>query len=191
MFKEEKYIVSNKRFWIFGYGSLIWNPNVLFLRSENAFVQGWKRQFVQGSPDHRGVPERPGCVVTIVPDQQGRCYGRLYQIERKEYNRVFAYLDVRECKGYRRLTLDVQTLSGEEMEAFTYVATEENPYYLSDWSIEDIANRIREAHGPSGSNLEYFNKLRESLATFAPRDEHIEELARHIFPFDSSGSSPG
>jgi hypothetical protein len=50
--------------WIFGYGSLIWNPgSIPFVESANCFVRGWKREFRQKSTDHRGTKTSPGRVV--------------------------------------------------------------------------------------------------------------------------------
>ncbi len=46
--------------WLFGYGSLIWNPgSIPFVRKVPAFVRGWKREFRQRSTDHRGTIEAP------------------------------------------------------------------------------------------------------------------------------------
>ena len=50
--------------WVFGYGSLIWNPgSIPFVRCERCLVRGWRREFRQRSTDHRGTKEAPGRVV--------------------------------------------------------------------------------------------------------------------------------
>ena len=54
--------------WIVGYGSLIWRPAFDAEEAVAARLQGWQRRFWQGSPDHRGVPDDPGRVVTVLPD---------------------------------------------------------------------------------------------------------------------------
>ena len=100
----------------------------------------------------------------------------------QEYQRVFSYLDAREIEGYQRLQLTIQTEAKEE-QAYVYVATVDNPHFLQGWSLEATAHRISIASGPSGSNLEYFRRLRLVLQEFAPPDQHIEELA--LFLSDS------
>ena len=174
------FTVSESSVWIFGYGSLIWRPNFKYLRSEQGHLSGWKRFFYQGSPDHRGTPECPGCVVTIVREPRAQCFGRLYLIEQAEYSRVFSYLDEREAEGYEKLLLLVETLNGESIEAVVYVASTQNPHFLDNWSILEIARRIRTAAGPSGSNLEYFWRLHDSLEASGVVDDHVMAIASEL-----------
>jgi glutathione-specific gamma-glutamylcyclotransferase len=181
--------VSKEQIWIFGYGSLMWNPNFEYLNTENGYLIGWNRQFCQASPDHRGTPESPGCVVTLIPQKDSRCYGRLYQISRQEYQRVFAYLDQRECEGYQRLTITVQALDGSSREAVVYIADQHNPHFKQNWTLDTIAKRILVSSGPSGSNLDYFLKLRSCLSQFSPKDEHVEEIANIISATSREGAA--
>src|SRR5581483_2212492 len=53
--------------WIFGYGSLLWRPGFPFEEQRAALVRGFARRLAQGSPDHRGTPERLGRVATLEP----------------------------------------------------------------------------------------------------------------------------
>ena len=52
--------------WIFGYGSLMWNPGFSYERKETCFIKGWERRFWQESSDHRGTVSMPGRVATII-----------------------------------------------------------------------------------------------------------------------------
>ena len=51
---------------IFGYGSLVWRPDLPHTEAHDGYIVGWVRRFYQGSPDHRGTPERPGRVATLL-----------------------------------------------------------------------------------------------------------------------------
>lgn len=45
-------------FWVFGYGSLCWNPGFDFKDSMVGYVQGFSRKFWQGNIAHRGTKEK-------------------------------------------------------------------------------------------------------------------------------------
>ncbi len=72
---------------MFGYGSLIWNPNIKFAEQRKCCIKGYVRRFWQGSNDHRGTKEKPGRVVTLVAqDEDGQvgdklcCWGVAYLV---------------------------------------------------------------------------------------------------------------
>ena len=46
--------------WIFGYGSLIWNPGFAFDDRVVARLDGWHRSFCMRSIHYRGTVEVPG-----------------------------------------------------------------------------------------------------------------------------------
>lgn len=52
--------------WVIGYGSLIFKPPPLYLFRVTGTLKGFIRRFWQLSSDHRGTPENPGRVATLV-----------------------------------------------------------------------------------------------------------------------------
>ena len=50
---------------IFGYGSLVWNPDFEYDTSYLGYISGYERRFWQGSTHHRGTLEQPGRVLTM------------------------------------------------------------------------------------------------------------------------------
>ena len=47
--------------------------------------------------------------------------------------------------------------------ALTFIATEKNAQWLGKASLEDLAQQIATAEGPSGRNCDYLHQLAESL----------------------------
>ena len=77
--------------WLFGYGSLIYKVDFPFLEQRPASIRGWERRFWQGSHDHRGTPESPGRVVTLIEKPDAVCKGMAFRVSPN----VFEHLDVR------------------------------------------------------------------------------------------------
>ncbi len=173
--------------WIFAYGSLTWSPSFAFVERRRAFVRGWSRRFWQGSPDHRGVPEAPGRVVTLVEDGAGICGGCAYRIDPAGSDAILAALDHREKAGFVRRSLEV--FAGHEpdgeasfAEALAYVADVGNPWFLGPLPEREIAAWVRPRSGPSGPNVEYVLRLRETLAALDVRDPHVDAIASFLGP---------
>lgn len=164
--------------WIFGYGSLVWRPAFPYAERRPAWIRGWTRRFWQGSTDHRGVPEAPGRVVTLVPDEQGHCWGMAYQVEAHQLDTVLEGLDHREKGGYERQVAPLRFADDAEgPEALLYVATPENANYLGPAPLPHIARQVRHSVGPSGPNTEYVLRLADALRAMGADDAHVFQLA--------------
>ncbi|MEE2778184.1 MAG: gamma-glutamylcyclotransferase [Acidobacteriota bacterium] len=165
--------------WIFGYGSLVWRPEMSFEECRPSFIDGWTRRFWQGSTDHRGVPEAPGRVVTLLRKPGERCWGMAYRIADSDLHSVLEQLDFREKGGYERRRVHVRfadAVAGGTA-GLVYIATPANPNYLGPAPLADIVRQVRGSSGPSGDNLEYVQRLAASLAAIGARDDHVFEIA--------------
>ncbi len=170
---------SPLRTWVFGYGSLIWNPGFAYQESVRASLMGWRLKFWQASSDHRGTPEFPGRVVTLVPHVEGVVWGRAYAID-GDQDTILAYLDHREKGGYRRVHFEIESETGERLRALTYLGTHDNPSYVGPECETLTANVIRRAVGPSGPNIEYLRLLHQSHSELKVVDPHVEKLLRLV-----------
>jgi len=166
--------------WVFGYGSLIWRPTMEFAVAHRAKAQHWARRFWQGSHDHRGTVDAPGRVLTLVPMADALCEGRVFGIASEHIERTLIDLDYREKNGYKRQNLVVHTEELGDVEALTYIAPENNVAWLGDASNLTIAEHIRQAHGPSGSNKDYVLELHKALEEDSIVDEHVAAIATFL-----------
>ena len=155
--------------WIFGYGSLIYKVDFPYLGRSPAFISGWERRFWQGSHDHRGTPDNPGRVLTLIPVEDARCYGMAYRVTQQE----FEHLDYREKNGYLRFEIDIRLDNGEIKRGLVYIAPKDNAAYLGEAPIGDIAHHIFNSRGPSGENKDYVFQLAAALREANETDDHV------------------
>ena len=162
--------------WVFGYGSLIWRPDFEFIESQPADLSGYKRRFWQGSHDHRGVPEQPGRVVTLIPQPDTHCTGKAYLIEAEVVQRTFERLDHREKNGYERVHTTLNLHDGRAVEGLVYIAPRNNFAFLGEAPLPEVAQQILQSVGPSGRNIDYLFDLADALRELQAHDPHIFEL---------------
>jgi len=165
--------------WIFGYGSLIWRADFPFVERAPAVINGYVRRFWQGSSDHRGNPEYPGRVVTLLAAPDHSCWGMAYRIAPGLSEEVLEHLDYREKGGYDRLEIEVGIGDGK-YPGLTYFATPDNPEYLGKSDLNEMVEQIMNAVGPSGTNIDYVLSLDEALTRLRVSDPHVSKIASKL-----------
>jgi cation transport regulator ChaC len=184
--RRMRYFDQHEAVWLFGYGSLIFKADFPWQQRRPASIQHWQRRFWQGSHDHRGTPEQPGRVVTLVPQQGARCDGMAYLISPA----VFDQLDFREKNGYYRCVTDLRFSDQRSAEGLVYIATQDNPAFLGPASEADIALHINFASGPSGSNIDYLAGLAAALRELKAHDPHVFEIERALNELQATTAVP-
>lgn len=164
--------------WLFGYGSLIWNPGFEFRESRVAVLTDWSVRFWQASMDHRGTPARPGRVATIVERKGEQVVGRAYRIE-GDRESILAYLDHREKGGYSRLPVSLTTEQGS-LEGFSYVGLPSSPQFIGPEEDERTAEIISGSIGPSGRNRDYLLNLHQVLTDLGAPNSYLQKLVMLI-----------
>lgn len=172
--------------WLFGYGSLIFKADFAYLERRPASIRDWSRRFWQGSHDHRGTPEAPGRVVTLIEQQGAVCEGMAYLITPA----VFEHLDFREKNGYLRLRTRLHFADGSQQEGLIYIAGETNEAFLGPATERDIARQIATAAGPSGPNRDYLLNLAEALRSLSEQDDHVFALESHLLALEADATTP-
>uniref|UniRef100_A0A0L0NPN1 glutathione-specific gamma-glutamylcyclotransferase n=1 Tax=Candidozyma auris TaxID=498019 RepID=A0A0L0NPN1_CANAR len=64
--------------WVIGYGLLIFKPPPLYQYRVTGTLKGYIRRFWQSSSDHRGTPESPGRVVTLMSLKDLKSHSRFH-----------------------------------------------------------------------------------------------------------------
>lgn len=162
--------------WLFGYGSLLYKVDFPWLERRAARIHGWQRRFWQGSHDHRGTPESPGRVLTLIEAPDQACDGIAYRIRA----RTLRQLDIREKNGYQRFELPLWFDDGQRASGLTYLARKDNEAWLGPASPAAIAEQILGARGPSGPNRDYLRQLAATLRRMRIEDAHVFAIEREL-----------
>ena len=130
--------------WIFGYGSLLWKPGFSPNKMVVGHVEGLVRRFWQGNQTHRGAPDKPGRVATLIEELGGVTYGVAFQISGQE---ALDYLNEREVTlgGYSQKNTTFFPVTGEGMDSFpelTFIASEEANNWLGPAKLTTIADQV-------------------------------------------------
>jgi cation transport regulator ChaC len=173
--------------WLFGYGSLIWRPDLAFLERRAARVTGWERRFWQASWDHRGTPDAPGRVVTLIESPGALLWGVAYAVAASDWPGIVARLEHREQAGYRRLTLTAGLAAADragpvvaEVPAVVFIGGEDRDEFIGPEPLDATAAIVRRSRGPSGDNVEYVLALQRALAALGAPDPAVDALAERV-----------
>ena len=115
--------------WVFGYGSLIWNPEIDFDRSEIARAHGYHRAFCISSTRYRGTRAAPGVVLGL--DRGGSCVGVAMHLHHPRRRDSIARLYEREMlnRVYTPTLVALTLRSGAQIRALSFVANRASPDY--------------------------------------------------------------
>lgn len=168
--------VDMNDFWVFGYGSLMWNPGFAFEERQPARVYGYRRSLCVRSFVHRGTPENPGLVLGL--DRGGSCLGMAFRVAAAERQEVIAYLRARELvtRVYLERTLPVRLADSRRVASLTYIVDRRHAQYAGRLSTSEAASIVAVSRGKSGVNPEYVANTLAHLRTMGIRDPWLEEV---------------
>lgn len=165
--------------WVFGYGSLIWDPGFDFTEAHLARVHGYHRAFCIRSTRYRGTPDSPGVVLGL--DRGGSCIGMVFRLKPGSRRRAIEGLYEREMTGrvYVPKLLPVSLRSGREVRALTFVANRSSHAYERLHESE-IVRRLSCCAGQRGENREYAIRTWRSLAERGVRCPHLGRVSHRL-----------
>jgi len=164
--------------WLFGYGSLIWNPGLPSVENVHARVHGYHRGLYLWSRVNRGTPERPGLVLAL--DRGGSCAGVAFRLAA---NGVMPHLEAlwrREMPmgSYRPAWLPCTLADGRRVSALTFVIRRDVPSYTGRLTDETMRTVFACATGRYGTTLDYVRRTVEALRESGIPDRALEQLLR-------------
>src|SRR5579883_3089065 len=164
--------------WIFGYGSLMWDPGFAYLERAPALLRGYHRAFCIYSHRYRGTPEKPGLVLGL--DRGGACRGIAYRIDPAERDCVLAYLHEREMSNrvYVQKALPVALGDGRKVAALTHVTVRGHEQYTGKLAAEAIVALICQGHGERGPCADYLINTVRHLDELGIKDGPLHDLLR-------------
>lgn len=168
--------------WVFGYGSLLWNPGFEVAESVIASLPGYARSFCMRSIHHRGTEDDPGLVLALDEQPEQACEGVALRVADGREAQTLDYLRERELisSAYIEKNLTVHLTDGRDVEAVVYVIDEAHVQYCGGLPLEEQAQIIAKAVGGRGPNTEYLYNTADHLGTLGLHDPALEWLTQRV-----------
>ncbi len=169
-------------FWVFGYGSLLWNPGFNPVEKRLARLRGYSRSFCMRSLHHRGTPESPGLVLALDERSGEHCDGMAFSAAPGESATVLRDLRERELisDAYLERRVRIEFHDGGETTALAFIVDPEHEQYCGELPIEAQVGIIASARGGRGKNSEYLYRTSECLSLLGINDPLLDELADRV-----------
>ncbi|HET6468443.1 MAG TPA: gamma-glutamylcyclotransferase [Geminicoccaceae bacterium] len=168
--------------WLFGYGSLIWNPAFHFEERRLARLHGYHRQFCLWTHAGRGTAERPGLMLGL--ERGGSCPGVAFRVA---HDAIESELDLvwrREMVtgAYRPRWVRVRTDRGS-VRAVAFVINRAYERYAGPPDDLRIVEAVALAEGPLGACRDYLFNTAAHLEELGIKDRGLARLVREVQAF--------
>lgn len=167
--------------WVFGYGSLMWNPGFEYRHCQRARCVGYRRALCVWSWIHRGTQEQPGLVFGL--DRGGACEGLAFCVPHEHKAPVARYLFEREMVTNVYIPtlhtielLEATTPYPQQVLALLFVVDHAHPQYAGELPPTQAAAVVKQAHGRSGPNPEYVLSTAKHLQEQRIDDHYLEQV---------------
>ncbi len=161
--------------WVFGYGSLIFNPVIEHTERVNAKIYGNHRRFCLRTRIGRGSPDCPGLVLAL--DRGGSCAGVAFKLNPET---AIAELDLLWRREMITLAYDARwvklhTDKGVKT-GIAFVSIPAHQNYAPPMSLHSEAEIIAAASGFIGPCRDYLFDTVAGLHDHGIRDKYLENL---------------
>ena len=167
--------------WLFGYGSLIWNPTVHVAEERRAHVEGWHRAFCLNARAGRGTLAAPGLLLGLLPGEA--CSGMALRVAEEGLRDELTLLWRREmlAGSYVPTWVAVQGDDGAQFgHAIAFTINPASPQFAGWLDEDEVVRRLATARGELGTCADYLFRTRDGLRTLGLPDPTIEHLAARV-----------
>lgn len=170
--------LRNADLWVFGYGSLMWDPAFRFEEVRRAHVAGYARRFIlKDIYGGRGTVDAPGLMVAL--DKGPGCDGLAFRISLENTDVETEALWRRERIGPAYTPVFVETIVAESrVTALTFVADHEADLIDASLTRAQQIEYCATGTGFMGSSLDYLKNIHRQFVTLGIQDEEVAELLR-------------
>lgn len=173
--------------WVFGYGSLMWNPAFHHVDRLRGRIYGYHRAFCLKTFIGRGSPDKPGLVLGL--DYGGSCQGIAFRVDPGNLEEELDVVWSREmvADGYCPTWVTMHTERGP-VPAITFVMNRTYERYVKGLPQETIARMIAEAEGRIGRCAEYLENTVQSLDELGIADGPMHRLLVQVRELEHIGN---
>ncbi len=167
--------------WIFGYGSLLWDPGFDPAETVTATLSGYQRSFCMLSIHHRGTEADPGLVLALDAVDGAACHGVAFRVQPDKADAVMTMLRDRELisSAYLERQVTITLPAGRRVQAVAYVIDPAHRQYCR-FDLETQAQMIARATGGRGRNTDYLFNTVSHLATLGITDPDLDWLNARV-----------
>ena len=164
--------------WVFGYGSLMWDPALRFEDVRRAHVRGYARRFIHKDIyGGRGTVEAPGLMVAL--DRGHGCDGLVFRISRENIEEETEVLWRRERIGPAYKPVFVEAIAADiRIMALIFVADHDAKLIDASLTRAQQIKYCATGTGFMGSSLDYLKNIHRQFAALGIQDDEVSELLR-------------
>ena len=169
--------------WLFGYGSLLWNPTVLVAERRRATAEGWHRAFCLLARAGRGSAACPGLLLGLRPG--GACEGVALRVQPDDLHAELDLLWRREMLAGSYAPRWLALASGHAPghapgHAIAFTIETDSVGFAGDLTEDQVVAILSSAQGELGTCAEYLLHTRDALRAEGIADAEIERLSRRV-----------
>lgn len=180
---------SDEPMWVFGFGSLMWNPCFDYDVKTAAVLKGYDRKFHIWTTRARGTPDNPGLGLCL-EDCAGACRGVAFRLVEDDVDAAWERLWEREMGSgiYHPAWVSLDSEEQGRIVALTFVVNRKHPHYAGPMPSERMADIMAGAKGSYGLCRDYLAGTIDEMRKLNVADPELEELLSRIDAIESQST---